>query len=129
MHSRLSVSFGMAAMLMLTVPVQAEYLLNCRLMDPTNPDYKRYCAGEFDHLELVRRCSDQGICTVKAQNFKGAYANLGASSHVARNSTGGSLIGTSASTAGNLAGGALSGVSSSVKGATTAVGSLGIGLQ
>jgi len=124
-HTRLSVSFGMAAMLMLTVPVQAEYLLNCRLMDPANPDYKRYCAGELDHF--VRRCSDQGICTVKAQNFKGAYSNLGASSQVARKSTAGSLIG--ASTAGNLADGALSGVSSSVKGATTAVGSSGIGLQ
>jgi hypothetical protein len=121
MHTRLSVSLGMAAMLMLTVPVQAEYLLNCRLMDPTNPDYKRYCAGELDHLNLVRRCSDRGTCTVKAQNFKGAYANLGASSQVAGKATGGRLIDSTASNTHNLADGALSGVSSSL-------GSLGTGL-
>jgi hypothetical protein len=41
------------AMLMLTVPVQAEYLLNCRLMDPTTPDYKRYCVGKLDHFDKV----------------------------------------------------------------------------
>src|SRR5687767_1445248 len=104
MHIRLGISFGIAAMLMLTVPVQAEYLLNCRLMDQTNPDYKRYCAGELSNFDLVRQCSNQGICIVKAQNFKAAYAEHGASSQDARKSPGGSLIGASASTAGNLAG-------------------------
>jgi hypothetical protein len=115
MRVPLGVSFGLIALVTLTVPAQAEYLLNCRLMDPGSPDYKRYCMGELSKLDLIKRCNSQGVCIVRAQNFKSAYA--------ANKSPTGGLV-SNVSSSGSLAGGALSGVSNSATGAATAAGGL-----
>ena len=54
-------------------PSQAEFLLNCRLMDHRHSFYEHYCLGDQDSLLVVARCSEQGYCVIKRQNFKGAY--------------------------------------------------------
>jgi hypothetical protein len=113
--------FGLAVLLTLTVPAQAEYLLNCRLMNPSSPDYKRYCVGNLSYVD----CSPQGVCIAKMQNFKSAYSTEDTGANEANKSPSGSLIGGRSSATGNIAGGALSGVSgSSVAGAAKAAGGL-----
>ena len=55
------------------LPAHAEFLLNCRLMDRHQPFYEHYCLGDKDSFLVVAKCSEQGLCMIKRQNFKGAY--------------------------------------------------------
>ena len=55
-------------------PAQAEFLLNCRLMDSAHPIYRQHCKAETGYL-LASECLDARICIVKKQNFKGIYSD------------------------------------------------------
>jgi hypothetical protein len=57
---------------------QADYRLNCRLMDPSDRNFKRWCMGEIGEHVYVRPCPTQGLCGVRVQNFKSLYStNVG----------------------------------------------------
>jgi hypothetical protein len=58
---------------------RADFILNCRLMDPTHPKYDRYCKGQISGFlsRLVEECPAEGACTIRLQNFKGAYSAHG----------------------------------------------------
>jgi hypothetical protein len=111
--------FGVAVLLTLAVPVQAENLLNCRLIDPGSPDYKRYCMGELSQF-VVRQCSAQRVCTVKAQNFTSTFSARPAGALSSGSLAGGAVSGVRgiAGGAGGLIGGTASGLGSVVGGLT-----------
>jgi hypothetical protein len=50
---------------------EIKYLLNCRLMKPTDLIYARYCIGEIHQLRLF--CQDDKTCLLKTANFKSQY--------------------------------------------------------
>jgi hypothetical protein len=69
----------MAAFSVLTLfalPSNAEILLNCRLMDRHHRLYEQYCLGDQDSFLMMGKCSEQALCVIKKQNFKGAYYSV-----------------------------------------------------
>jgi hypothetical protein len=107
----------------LPYPTHAEYLLNCRLMDPDNPNFKRWCLSEVEHRRyLVNQCRAKDHCTVRVQNFRSAYLKNVAISQNAPLESFGRGIGVAA--ANSLANGSVSMSSSSVSGVAAKAGGL-----
>jgi hypothetical protein len=56
---------------MLTSPAKADFLLNCRLMNPETRDhYRQHCKWE-----TVVKCEPGKACIIKRQNFVSGYSN------------------------------------------------------
>jgi hypothetical protein len=106
----------------LPYPTHAEYLLNCRLMDPDNPNFKRWCLSEVEHRRyLVNQCSAKDHCTVRVQNFRSTYSkNVAMSQNAPLESFGGGSV----AAANSLANGSVSMSSSSVSGVAAKAGGL-----
>jgi hypothetical protein len=117
MRAYLFICLGLATGLTFPLPSHAEYRLNCKLMDHHSPNFKRWCLGDEEQPPyVIRQCSTQGLCIVRAQNFGSAFLKndaTGFSTPV--KSTG--AVGSAALSA--AAGNTASGVTNSVKGVTT----------
>ena len=48
------------------------YLLNCRLMNPTETVYARYCIGEI-RSQLRMTCEQDNLCLLRVAKFKSRY--------------------------------------------------------
>jgi hypothetical protein len=117
MRTYLFICLGLATGLIFPLPSHAEYRLNCKLMDHHSSNFKRWCLGDEEQPPyVVRQCSTQGLCIVRAQNFGSAFLKNDASRTTAPVRPTG-LVGSGAlsTAASNTA----SGVADSVKGVTT----------
>jgi hypothetical protein len=57
--------------IVLSMPSNADFLLNCRLMTPdTKETYRRHCKWE-----TVVKCEPGKACIIKRQNFVSGYSN------------------------------------------------------
>jgi hypothetical protein len=58
-----------------SVPSEAEFLLNCRLMDPDAlPIYRQHCKWQ---TLVIRKCRVEEPCAIRMQNFRSVYARNG----------------------------------------------------
>jgi hypothetical protein len=61
----------------LSLPLKADFLLNCRLMTPEIKEvYRRHCKWE-----TVVKCKPGEACIIKRQNFVSGYGNSALSTH------------------------------------------------
>jgi hypothetical protein len=120
----LIICLALATGLIFPVPSHAEYLLNCRLMDPHSPNFKRWCLGEQEQRRyLVKQCGTQGLCIMRLQNFRSTYSrDVAASKEGPLKSSGVGLSGGTAVSA--SMNGTVSSVSKSVGGVATKAGGL-----
>jgi hypothetical protein len=139
MRARSIMGLALVSMLILPLPSQAEYLLNCRLMDHRNPNFKRWCSSEVEQ-KVVRHCSAQGLCVARVQNFGSVYSKSvvaskgepirggivsGAKvSSVATTSTVGNTVGSTLSGSTNTVGSLSNSTHNTLSGATNTVGGL-----
>ena len=58
-----------------SVPSEAEFLLNCRLMDPDAvPIYRQHCKWQ---TLVIKKCRVEEPCAIRMQNFRSVYARNG----------------------------------------------------
>jgi hypothetical protein len=114
----------LVAGLALSLPAHAEYLLNCRLMDPHTPDFIRWCLGEREQRRyLVEHCDIQGSCMKRLQNFSTVFSrNVAADKEGPVTSYGGDVVGGSSLS--SVTNGTISGASTSVQGVAREAGDL-----
>jgi len=126
----LILSFAVAPLVLLfQTDARADFLLNCRLMNPGNPVYRQHCR---ENLEVVRiECGTQEEClTLKKLCLAGgeqALPDVGVSSSVkalsgSTSAPGNTLNGT-ATGSGGAVGGTVSGASGTIGGAISGAGS------
>ena len=81
-------------------PVEADYLLNCRLMDPGHPLYKQHCKEASEVVRL--KCDSEEEClggmgetsSVNGNLVKGATSSGGKGSIAGTSALGGSISGS-----------------------------------
>jgi len=96
-------------------PAQAEFLLNCRLMDANHPIYRHHCKAETGYL-VASECLNARVCVLKKQNFKGIYSDGLGLEHDGISSATSSLLTSPGETLASSAG------STSLAGATNTLG-------
>jgi hypothetical protein len=58
-----------------SVPSEAEFLLNCRLMDPDAVSiYRQHCKWQ---TLVIRKCRAEEPCAIRMQNFRSVYTRNG----------------------------------------------------
>jgi hypothetical protein len=58
-----------------SVPCEADFLLNCRLMNPDAvPIYRQHCKWQ---TVVIRKCRVEEACAIRMQNFRSVYARNG----------------------------------------------------
>ena len=84
-------------------PVAADYLLNCRLMDPGHPLYRQHCKEASQVVRL--KCASEEDCVKSlgdSASVSGTVVNGASSAVGAAGVAGSSAVGGALSGAGNL---------------------------